>query len=103
MMRFLLLAVLFGGLSDARQDDRVERLKWMSGCWLRATPRFTMEEQWTVPRAGTMFGIGRTTRRLVSADSVSEHEFTQIHVVQENSSSPLIHRDRSLRTSLKRS
>jgi hypothetical protein len=81
MIRFLLLAVLLGAVTGARQDDRVARLKWMSGCWVRATPRFTMEEQWTVPRGGTMFGIGRTTRRLVSADSVSEHEFTQIHAV----------------------
>ena len=81
MIRFVLLAVLLGAAADGTQDDRVSRLKWMSGCWVRATPRFIVEEQWTVPRAGTMFGIGRTTRRLVSADSVSEHEFTQIHMM----------------------
>ena len=36
---------------------------------------------YTVAEVIEVVGIGRTTRRLVSADSVSEHEFTQIHAV----------------------
>ena len=59
--------------------DRVSQLSWMSGCWVRATQRATVEEQWMKPRGGTMLGVGRTTRHLASGDSVAEYEFTRIH------------------------
>ena len=81
MLKLALLAVTIGLLSGSAQDDRAARLKWMSGCWIRSTARSTVEEQWTVPRAGTLFGVGRTTRHTASGDSVAEHEFTQIHIV----------------------
>ena len=63
------------------EKSRVDRLAWMSGCWVRSNARSTVEEQWMKPRAGTMFGVGRTTRHLASGDSVAEYEFTHINEV----------------------
>lgn len=40
-----------------------DRLGWMAGCWsYRDTRGRLVEEQWSAPRAGVMFGYSRTTR-----------------------------------------
>ena len=44
------------------QEPGVERLRWMAGCWERATRGGNVEEQWTAPRGGTMLGLSRTVR-----------------------------------------
>src|SRR5690349_13971396 len=38
----------------------VEDLGWMSGRWESVSGERWVEESWTAPRAGTMFGISRT-------------------------------------------
>ncbi|HEX6573372.1 MAG TPA: DUF6265 family protein [Gemmatimonadaceae bacterium] len=60
---------------------RIDKLGWISGCWVRSTQRATVEEQWMKPRGGMMLGVGRTTRHVAAGDSVAEYEFTQIHIV----------------------
>ena len=37
-------------------------LRFITGSWILMRGDDLVEEQWTVPRGGTLFGIGRTTR-----------------------------------------
>src|SRR5262245_55340584 len=54
------------------QTVRIEQLAWLQGCWQLTSPQRIVEEQWMTPRAGTMLGMGRTTRdgKLVEYESV---------------------------------
>lgn len=61
-------------LSDSGRSAapaRIQSLAWLEGCWEASSPRRTVEEKWTAPRAGSMLGTSRTTR----GDSLLEHEF----------------------------
>jgi hypothetical protein len=44
------------------QELTVDRVKWLQGCWQATRGEATIEEQWMVPRGGTMLGMGRTVR-----------------------------------------
>jgi len=44
---------------------------WLAGCWRRERGRAIVEEQWSLPRGGTMLGTSRTVR----GDSTVEYEF----------------------------
>ena len=50
---------------------QVQRLAWLSGCWSLSTAERTVDEQWTLPRAGSMLGMSRTVR----GDKLVAHEF----------------------------
>ena len=50
-------------------------LQWLAGCWEGQRGALVMEEQWQVPRAGVLLGLGRTTR----GDSLVGYEFMRIH------------------------
>jgi hypothetical protein len=50
-------------------------LRWLAGCWERRSGTLLIEEQWTVPRAGVLLGVSRTTR----GDSLIGFEFMRIH------------------------
>ena len=54
----------------------IDELGWMAGCWEGAGSGGTrVEEHWMAPRAGTMFGLSRTTR----GDSTIAHESMSIY------------------------
>lgn len=65
-MRWIALsmfALSVPALAVARQQSAtVARMAWLRGCWEARTPRALIEEQWSSPRAGTLLGMGRTTR-----------------------------------------
>ena len=53
------------------QAPRIVDVAWLQGCWeLQAGDR-AVEERWMPPRAGSMLGVGRTTR----GDELLEHEY----------------------------
>lgn len=51
-----------------------EKIGWISGCWARTTATSIVEEQWMVPRGGTLLGMSRTTAN----GSVREYEQLRI-------------------------
>ncbi|HYW30321.1 MAG TPA: DUF6265 family protein, partial [Gemmatimonas sp.] len=52
----------------------------MSGCWQRNTPTSTVEEQWMVPRGGTLMGMSRTA----AGDREREYEFLRVFVMRDS-------------------
>ena len=54
--------------------DRVDRVGWLQGCWVSTRGDATVEEQWMVPRGGSMLGTGRTVRGVKTV----EYEFVLI-------------------------
>jgi hypothetical protein len=72
MTRLIVLATLLAGVSSARaQTATIKDVAWLHGCWeLREGDRM-VEERWMPPRAGSMIGVGRTTR----GDTLVEHEY----------------------------
>lgn len=67
---FLLSASLSLTSADA-QTLSIKDVAWLQGCWeLREGDR-VVEERWMPPRAGSMLGVGRTTR----GNKLVEHEF----------------------------
>lgn len=65
---FALLAV--GSHALVAQSRRIDRVAWLTGCWITSSPRRTIEERWMPPRGNTMIGVGRTVR----GDSLVEYE-----------------------------
>jgi hypothetical protein len=57
------------------QQKPIDQLAFMQGCWQMQRNTRVVDEHWSAPRAGTMFGFSRT----VVADSVREHEFIRIY------------------------
>jgi hypothetical protein len=72
---FLLLAALV----PACAEPSVASLSWLTGCWEMSTARGHIEETWTRPAGGTLFGIGRT----ISNGRTVFTEFLQIAVEGE--------------------
>jgi hypothetical protein len=58
----------------ARAQSAIDRLGWLTGCWEMTRANGVVEEQWTRPRAGTLFGLSRTIR----GDSVMSYEFLRL-------------------------
>jgi hypothetical protein len=59
-----------------------ERLAWMTGCWAYRDSRGRLvEEQWSSPRAGVLFGYSRTTRARTGmpGDTLLLYETTRIY------------------------
>jgi len=59
-----------------------ERLAWMTGCWaFRDSRGRLVEEQWSSPRAGVLFGYSRTTRARTGmpGDTLLLYETTRIY------------------------
>ncbi|MGH7526881.1 MAG: DUF6265 family protein [Gemmatimonadales bacterium] len=54
--------------------DRVDRLGWLAGCWQNVRGDYVTEEQWMVPRGGTLFGMSRTVTR----GRTVEYEFLRV-------------------------
>ena len=48
--------------ADSQTLAGIDRAAWLQGCWETTASNRSVEEMWTAPKAGTMFGIGRTIR-----------------------------------------
>ena len=70
MKRALLLLAVFGAAPGA-QTASIKDAAWLQGCWEQRDGDRVVEERWMPPRAGSMLGVGRTTR----ADKLIEHEY----------------------------
>lgn len=62
------------GTAAERPDSSVARLAWLAGCWESVRGDRRVEEQWMVPRGGSMLGMSRT----VTGNRTSEYEFMLI-------------------------
>ena len=49
-------------------------LEWLSGTWVQDQDGRRVEETWTQPNAGTLFGVNRTAR----GEATTFHEFLRI-------------------------
>src|SRR5262245_7042700 len=76
VVRHAILAAMLaaGGTVPADAASGVEQLAWLQGCWQSVSGDRVVEEQWTAPRAGSMLGIGRTTR----GTTLIEYEFVVV-------------------------
>lgn len=52
----------------------VECVAWLSGCWERTGPGFSIQEQWMDPRGRIMVGMSRT----VAGGKMLEYEYLRI-------------------------
>jgi hypothetical protein len=57
-------------------SPRTGRLHWLAGCWEQRRGLETVQEFWTTPAGGQLFGIGRT---IVGADSTVTFEVMRIY------------------------
>ena len=60
MRTILVVVLLAGGPMFSLAPQRAQQLRWLSGCWEQRDARATVEEVWTSPRGGMLFGVGRT-------------------------------------------
>jgi len=49
----------------------IKDVAWLQGCWEQRDGDRVVEERWMPPRAGSMLGVGRTSR----GDKLIEHEY----------------------------
>jgi len=72
-MKRLVLVVpfLFGGSVAGAQATAIKDVAWLQGCWEQRDGDRVVEERWMAPRAGSMLGVGRTTR----SEKLVEHEY----------------------------
>jgi hypothetical protein len=68
---------LAGRLPDS-SSGRVHQLRWLSGCWEQREARTTVQEFWTTPDGGMLFGIGRTIARRETGDTTLSFEAMRI-------------------------
>ena len=69
-MKRMILPLMFVSVSSAgAQTASIQDVAWLQGCWELRDGDRVVEERWTPPRAGSMLGVGRTTRseKLVEA------------------------------------
>lgn len=55
-----LIAMCAGSLSSASQKTGIERLEWISGCWVLDDGKERTEETWMKPAGQSMLGMSRT-------------------------------------------
>jgi hypothetical protein len=72
-------AILTVGAASAASPRRVHQLRWLSGCWAQRDARSTVEEFWTTPNGGMLFGIGRTIVRRDAGDTTASFEVMRIY------------------------
>ena len=64
------LLAFIPGSSLPSETSQLDRVRWLTGCWLEQSSSLTIEEQWMAPRGRSMLGMGRTVRN----DSLLEYE-----------------------------
>jgi hypothetical protein len=47
-------------VTSVAYDSKLGGLSWLAGSWISQEGDVVVEEQWTQPRGGTMFGVNRT-------------------------------------------
>ena len=67
----LLVPILFSLASASAQTTLVKDVAWLHGCWEQRDGDRVVEERWMPARAGSMLGVGRTTR----GEKLVEHEY----------------------------
>jgi len=67
----LLLAFVGASSVASAQSVSIKDVAWLQGCWEQRDGDRVVEERWMSPRAGSMLGVGRTTR----GDKLIEHEY----------------------------
>jgi hypothetical protein len=67
----LLLVMLVCVSSTGAQSQTIQDVAWLHGCWELRDGDRVVEERWMPPRAGSMLGVGRTTR----GAKLVEHEY----------------------------
>ena len=58
----MLALFVAAALSNAPQAVEVDRLTWMTGCWVQMRANGRVDEQWMAPGGGMMLGMSRTLR-----------------------------------------
>jgi hypothetical protein len=58
----MLALLVAAAVSTAPQASEIDRLAWMSGCWIQERANGQVEEHWMAPRGGIMLGMSRTLR-----------------------------------------
>src|SRR5262245_41019613 len=72
MKRLILLLATCVSISSAdAQTLSIKDVAWLQGCWEMRDGDRVVEERWMPPRAGSMLGVGRTTR----GAKLIEHEY----------------------------
>lgn len=72
LKRILLALCALSSFSTAgAQTTAIADLAWLQGCWEMREGDRLVEERWMPPRAGSMLGVGRTTR----GSKLVEHEY----------------------------
>jgi hypothetical protein len=71
-------AILVGDGMSGESPRRVQRLQWISGCWEERSAGSIVEEFWTTPNGGMLFGIGRTIARRAPGDTTTSFEIMRI-------------------------
>ena len=56
----ILIGVSVGTLSNASQRSGIDRLDWISGCWVLDDGKERTEENWMKPGGQSMIGMSRT-------------------------------------------
>jgi hypothetical protein len=56
----ILIAMTVGAMSNASQKSGIERLEWISGCWVLDDGKERTEETWMKPAGQSMLGMSRT-------------------------------------------
>jgi hypothetical protein len=67
----LLVSMLAAAASAGAQTVSIKDVAWLQGCWEMRDGDRVVEERWMPPRAGSMLGVGRTTR----GPKLIEHEY----------------------------
>jgi hypothetical protein len=71
-------AILVADGISGESPRRVQRLQWISGCWEERSAGSTVEEFWTTPNGGILFGVGRTIARRAPGDTTTSFEVMRI-------------------------
>jgi uncharacterized protein DUF6265 len=79
MRTILVVVLLAGGPMFSLAPHRAQQLRWLSGCWEQRDARATVEEVWTSPRGGMLFGVGRTITPKGSGDTTASFEIMRIY------------------------
>ena len=56
----ILIGLTVGTLSNASQRSGIDRLDWISGCWVLDDGKERTEENWMKPAGQSMIGMSRT-------------------------------------------
>ena len=71
-------ALFVGDAMSVASPRRIDQLRWLSGCWEQRDARSTVEEFWTTPNGGMLFGLGRTIAHRGASDSTASFEVMRI-------------------------